>query len=243
MRPAWPLLLLLLGCREPAPLGTTASTATSIDALLACGPGVPVAHRGTSDGWPEPENSLAALERLIAEGVPVAEIDVARAGDGTHFLYHDSEWEESSTCEGAVAGSPLSKVGQCRLERDGRVSSETPPTLDDVLRTAASRIALEIDFKRSADYEAVIRDIREAGMTSSVILIAYSDGQARRLSQLAPDMRVSVPESYRDFDPRRHLRWTDRDRPAGEGPSIAFHPAADFTVSDRAADMDWECGT
>ena len=243
MRACWLLPLLLLSCREPAPLETIASTDTSIDALLACGPGVPVAHRGTSDGWPEPENSLAALERLIRERVPVAEIDVARSSDGTHFLYHDSEWEDDSTCEGDVAASRWDKASQCQLERDGQVSGERPPLLQDVLSTATGRIALEIDFKRSADYETVIRLVRAARMSDSVILIAYSNAQARKLSRLAPDMWVSVPENYPEFDPRRHFRWTDRDAPWERGPSIAFHPAANFTVSDRAAEMDWECGT
>ena len=242
MRLPWCLPLLLLGCREPAPPGTIASTDTPIAALLACAPGVPVAHRGTSDGWPEPENSLAALERLVAEGVPVAEIDVAQSSDGTHFLYHDSEWEEDSTCEGDVAASRWEKASQCQLERDGRVSDERPPLLEDALRTASGRIALEIDFKRSADYETVIRLIRANRMASSVILIAYSDGQARKLSRLAPDMWVSVPETYPEFDARRHLRWTGRNAPWERGPSIAFHPAADFVVSDAAAEMNWACG-
>ena len=241
VRHSWLLPLLLLGCGEPAPLGIISSTDTSIDALFACGPGVPVAHRGTSDGWPEPENSLAALERLIQAQVPVAEVDVARSSDGTHFLYHDSEWEDDSTCEGDVAASRWEKASQCRLEHNGRVSSERPPLLQDVLSIATGRIALEIDFKQSADYETVIRLVRENRMASSVILIAYSNGQARKLSQLAPDMWVSVPENYPEFDARRHLRWTNRDAPWERGPSIAFHPAADFVVSDAAAEMDWEC--
>ena len=243
--------VLLLGCRDTALPPTIApgnaersiatEAPTSIASLIDCGPGVPVAHRATSRNWSEPENSLSSLRRVIAQGIPIAEVDVASTSDGVHFLYHDSEWEEDSTCEGDVATTPFGKLDECRLERDGRVSADTPPRLETALDLARGRIALEIDFKRSADYATVVETIRNAGMAEDVILIAYTDGQARRLRQLAPEMWISTTREGPTLGPRT-LRWWDRDAPGTDTPSIARRPDATFHVSDRAGELDWSCG-
>ena len=237
--------LLFAGCKAAQDGPASLAVPDSVSAALACGQTI-VAHRGTSEDWPEPENSIAALERLIAEGVPMAEIDIASTKDGVHFLYHDGVWEEMSTCTGPVAASTWDDARSCLLKtRSGKLSASTPPRLDDYLAAAAGRVLLEIDFKSSADYATVVDAIRAADMADDVVLIAYTDAQADRLSALAPDMWMSVPKDYTNFDASRHMRWWGGDVPAtsgamSEGHSVAFNAAADIRVSDRADELNWK---
>jgi glycerophosphoryl diester phosphodiesterase len=121
---------------------------------LSClpdGAAMMASHRGISREWDMAENSLAGLERLIADGYRVAEIDLAGTKDGTLFLYHDGVWEEKSTGTGPVAATLTADLDTILLKnRAGEVTSERPPTFAQVLETAKDRLYLEIDFKSSA---------------------------------------------------------------------------------------------
>ena len=181
------------------------------------------AHRGTSKGQGLAENSKAGLQALIDKGIMIAEIDVARTKDGVHFLFHDGVWEGNSTGKGPVSATLWKKAQTYLLDdTEGRVSSETPISLEDYLKAAKDNIYLEVDFKSSANYEAVIKLIRKYDMSDNVILISYSIGQARKLARLAPNMMVSVSVNKED-DLREALStglklhnlaaWTGRNGP------------------------------
>jgi glycerophosphoryl diester phosphodiesterase len=164
---------------------------------LACLPeagALIAAHRGTSKNEGLAENALGSLEALLKAGILITEIDVARLGSGEHILFHDGVWEDKSTGRGALASTRYAQA-QTYLLKDNRggVTSERPPLLAEYLRAAKGRAYVEIDFKSSANYEQVIDLIRAAGMERDVILIAYSKGQAAKLSRLAPKMALSVP--------------------------------------------------
>jgi glycerophosphoryl diester phosphodiesterase len=199
-------LLSLAGCKAAAPdiSATTRPAAVtaiaplpSMKTALSClpdGAAMMASHRGISREWDMAENSLAGLERLIADGYRVAEIDLAGTKDGTLFLYHDGVWEEKSTGTGPVAATLTADLDTILLKnRAGEVTSERPPTFAQVLETAKDRLYLEIDFKSSARFEPVLDAIRAADMADQVVLIAYSPGQTRKLASLAPDMLLSTP--------------------------------------------------
>lgn len=151
------------------------------------------AHRGTAKGTKYPENSMSALRALIKKGYLVAEVDVAGLKDGVHILYHDGVWEEKSTGKGPIASSTWIDTEKILLEdTNGKLSADRPVKLEDYLMAAKGKIYLEIDFKSSSKYEAVINLIRKHDMTKQVILISYSEGQTRKLARLAPDMMLSI---------------------------------------------------
>ena len=181
------------------------------------------AHRGTSRGQGLAENAALGLKSLINNGTLIAEIDVAKTKDGTHLLFHDGVWDDDSTGNGAIASTTWNKA-QSFLLKDtrGKLTSETPIRLKDYLQIAKDNIYLEIDFKSSADYRSVIQMIRKAGMSEKVILISYSEGQARKLAKLAPDMYISVSINH-SGDIKRYTSngvklkniaaWTGRNGP------------------------------
>lgn len=151
------------------------------------------AHRGVSKGEGFAENSGSSLSALIEKGILFAEVDIAGLKDGTHILYHDGVWEEKSTGNGAVPASRWADAEKILLkDTNGNLTADRPIKLKDALALSKDRLYLEIDFKSSAKYGAVINEIRDAGMADRVILIAYSKGQAAKLAKLAPEMAQSV---------------------------------------------------
>jgi glycerophosphoryl diester phosphodiesterase len=130
---------------------------------------------------------------LYEGGIRIAEIDVAQLRSGEHILFHDGVWEEKSSGRGAVAQSTLRDVENYLLnDTEGKITASRPVLFADVLAYARGKLHLEIDFKSSADYGEVIDMVRAAGMTDHVVLISYSEWQARRLASLAPEMYISV---------------------------------------------------
>ena len=151
------------------------------------------AHRGTAKGTKYPENSMSALKALLRKGYLVTEVDVAGLKDGEHILFHDGVWDEKSTGKGPVSSSNWANAEKILLEdTKGKVSADRPVKFEDYLIAAKGRIYIEVDFKSSSKYETVVKLIRKHDMAKHVILITYSEGQARKLTRLAPEMMLSV---------------------------------------------------
>lgn len=194
------LTIFLTGCQDEDIVPQSAANSEvefpSVHRQFACLPdeaAFVAAHRGVSKKKGLAENSKSALEALINAGILFAEVDIVGLKDGTHTLYHDGVWETKTTGSGPVAASEWVKVSTFLLDdTEGELTSDRPIRLTDYLTLAKDRIYLEIDFKSSAKYEVVIDAIRDVGMEDQVILIAYNNGQARRLAELAPNMMVSV---------------------------------------------------
>jgi len=205
--------LILLGCKGPDTATQDMVIDTPVDAIktvhslrrqFTCLPqeaAFVAAHRGVSKGQGYAENSLSSLKALMDHGIMVAEIDVAGLKDGTHILFHDGIWDEKSTGRGSVAASNWGAAQKILLEdTEGKASGDRPVKFSEVLAVAKNRLYLEVDFKSSAKYETVIQMIKDAGMGEQVVLIAYSEGQARKLARLAPDMMVSIGSDIKAYE-------------------------------------------
>ncbi len=185
---------------EPTPVSETITTylpaSIPLRKQLSCVPkeaAFVAAHRGTSKKKDLAENSGSSLKALIDRGILMAEVDVAGLKDGTHILFHDGVWEDKTTGKGVVAATTWDEAKDFLLkDTDGDFSADRLITLTDALNISKDRIYLEIDFKSSAKYGAVIKSIRQADMADQVILIAYSNKQARKLSSMAPEMLLSI---------------------------------------------------
>ncbi len=167
-----------------------------LSALLDCheesGRTLISAHRGgPTPGLPE--NAIETMDAVLAAIPAVMEVDVAQSPDGVHYLMHDRTLDRTTTGEGAVTEVPWSEVEKLSLvDEAGWVTPYSVPTLRAALEWAKGRTVLQIDFKRTADFEVVIDMIRETGNANNVILIAYTIGAASRLNELAPEMLISA---------------------------------------------------
>ncbi len=214
-------------------ISTTGPASISLRKQFACLPkeaAFTAAHRGTSKKSGLAENSAGSLKTLIEHGVLIAEVDVAGLKDGTLVLFHDGVWDEKSTGKGPVASSNWDQVQNfLLLDTEGDFSSDRPVKLSDALSLAKNTLYLEIDFKSSARYEDVIGAVRDAGMSDHVLLIAYNDGQAKKLASLAPEMMLSV--GAKSMEDIKHLEQAGVKREnmavwMGRGPYDAAFIAA-----------------
>ncbi len=177
---------------EPWRLVPPTDLSAMLDCLEAAGQTLISAHRGgATPGLPE--NAIPTMDALLMAAPAMMEVDVAQSRDGVHFLLHDDRLDRTTTGRGEAAAEDWAALSQLRLKDNwGWVTPYAIPTLAEALAWARGRTVLQIDFKRSADYGEVAGLIREAGMASSVILIAYSVEQAAALHRAAPEMLISV---------------------------------------------------
>ena len=198
----------IIGCsasEAPADNGSTtpgASAAWSIDpegdlnAFFECleqeGATLVSAHRGgPAPGYPE--NAVETMEAVLNEAPALMEIDVAASADGVLYLMHDDTLERTTTGAGDADALPWSEIRRLRLEDNNGLETAFAPTqFDAALRWARGRTILQIDFKRSARFEDVVREIKRQDAEDRVILIAYSTAAAEKLHRLIPGAMISL---------------------------------------------------
>ncbi len=93
-----------------------------------------VAHRGAS--FDEPENSLAAFERAIAQGADYVEFDVQASRDGGLVVFHDLLLDRLTPASGPLRSRPLAELRELGI-----------PTLEEVLELTAGRIGVMAELK------------------------------------------------------------------------------------------------
>ncbi|WP_395445959.1 glycerophosphodiester phosphodiesterase family protein [Caulobacter sp. UC70_42] len=130
-----------------------------------------VAHRACHAPAPSrgltsavPENSLAALERCIALGVDVVEVDVRRTQDGALVLMHDAKVDRTTTGKGRVADLTLGELQALRLKAGDQATDSAPPTLSAFLKAARGRILVNLDLKQGspAQVARLVHDVDAA---------------------------------------------------------------------------------
>ena len=183
-----------VSAQEPAgpyKIGTEGDLSARLDCLEEAGATIISAHRGgPSPGLPE--NAIPTMDAVLHALPAMMEIDVAASPDGVHYLMHDRTLDRTTTGTGAVTDVPWKEVAQLRLvDEAGWVTPYRVPTLAGTLAWAKGKTVLQVDFKRTANFETVIAEIRKAEMEQGVILIAYTKAQALKLYELAPDMLIS----------------------------------------------------
>jgi glycerophosphoryl diester phosphodiesterase len=152
------------------------------------------AHRGGAALWPE--NSLLAIRQAIGLGVPLVEVDVHLAADGTLVVIHDATLERTTDGTGAVTALTREALARLRLRGpDGRVTDERLPTLDDVLAVLApspADLLLEIKtpgmpvlYERADGGTRAVAGPRYEGLEARVLAALDARAMMRRTNVLA----------------------------------------------------------
>jgi glycerophosphoryl diester phosphodiesterase len=159
-----------------------------------------VAHRGCHNAvaarglGPAPENSLAALEKCVALGVDLLEIDVRRSADGALVVIHDASVDRTMNGTGNVAAMTLAELRALRLRQNlggggAALTTERIATLEEMLVAARGRILLNLDVK-DAVYAETIDAVRRAGMADQVIVKSNAGPRTHKLATMPPFDRV-----------------------------------------------------
>ena len=111
------------------------------------------AHRGLH-GNGIPENSLAAFEKACEAGYGI-ELDVHLSSDGEVMVFHDDNLKRVCGIDKNISDLTCAQLKAIRLGN----SSQTIPTLDEVLSLVRGRVTLLIEIKSTGKNDALCREV------------------------------------------------------------------------------------
>ncbi len=161
---------------------------------------LPLCHRGYHDaGKGRIENALSAFQAAIAAGYGI-ELDVQRSADDVAVVFHDDDMDRLTAAKGAFRDYSAAELGRMVL----RGSTDTIPTLKQVLAMVAGRAPLLIEIKENWNTmqdtdgileQAVAADL--AGYEGPVAVMAFNPHCIAHMARLAPDVpRGLTTEAY-----------------------------------------------
>jgi glycerophosphoryl diester phosphodiesterase len=172
---------------------------------LAVGTFLRTGHRGARGL--APENTLAAFQRGVAEGVDVLELDVGLSADDEVVVMHDdtvdrtTDWRARHEAPGEVAQLSFAELSELdagyHFTPDGgstfpyRGQGVTVPRLVDVLESFPEHLfTVELKGAPQPHYiPKVIETVRP--FAEQVVLASFSQEILKRVRELAPDLRTS----------------------------------------------------
>lgn len=188
---SWVLTALLLGAFVIDPYAASASPLQFHGALQRDdGIGI-VAHRGAA--VLAPENTLAAFQAAIAQGVDFLETDVQLTADGVPVLMHDAELDRTTNGRGLLAAHTLEQVRA--LDAGSwfapEFAGERIPTLEEfvaLLGPAPTRAFIELKGEWAPEQVGgVIELLRAAQLAHRVVLASFELPVLEAVRQQAPE--------------------------------------------------------
>ncbi|MEU5691014.1 glycerophosphodiester phosphodiesterase family protein [Actinosynnema sp. NPDC020468] len=168
-----------------------------------------VAHRGASTA--EPEHTLAAYQRAIAEGADGLECDVRLTRDGHLVCVHDRTIDRTSDGRGVVSGMTLD---QLKKHDFGRWHGDEPADvleLDTLLSLAADHDRrVFVETKHPVRYGDRVEKALSAALARhrlDVVMMSFSLTAVRRFKTLRPEVPTVL--LFDRLWPERLPGWAD----------------------------------
>lgn len=169
--------------------------------LQSCGEGeVPAsvtitAHRGGANLGNE--NTLSCIERGIASGAELVEIDVHLTKDGHVVVCHDPSVDRTTNGKGMIEDMTLEQVRSFSIkDAEGQETPECIPTLEEVLQLINGRcmLLLEIKLNHKDQYPGISRKaidaVNAAGMHDKTIFQSFNDIILEDVHAIDPSIRL-----------------------------------------------------
>ncbi|MBI2724089.1 MAG: glycerophosphodiester phosphodiesterase [Chloroflexi bacterium] len=136
---------------------------------------VRIAHRG--GGSLAPENSVEGIERSIALGIEMVEVDVRRSRDGHLVLGHDDVLHDAGR---TISASTLAELRRARPQT---------ALLDEALEACGRRARLNIDIKDAGAVEAILDAVRRHDATERCIVSSLEMRPLAEVAARAPSLQ------------------------------------------------------
>lgn len=152
------------------------------------------AHRGASGS--APENTLGALERAVALGADMAEVDLRLTADGRLALIHDATLERTTSGRGRVADHAMAELAQLDAGSwlDAPWRGQRVPELGEALALARGRLRLNLELKPEgrpgAMLDELLRQLARHDMAGQCVVTSFDAGLIDLLKMRAPDVAV-----------------------------------------------------
>lgn len=126
-------------------------------------------HRGDWRNYPE--NSIPAIESIIAMGADIMELDLKLTKDSVLVLSHDATINRCTNGKGLVSDYTYEELMQFSLKRAHGVTIDTlkMPTLRQALETTKDRICVNVD-QGYQFYDMVLEITEELGVTDQILI-------------------------------------------------------------------------
>ena len=155
-----------------------------------------MAHRGAAGA--APENTLASVDRAIADGTDFVEIDVQETADGEVVVIHDSDLKK-------IGGVNL-KIWDATYEQLQSIdigswfapefSGERVPKLEQVLELCRDKAGVNIELKYYGHderlEERVVEIVERAGMESQIVVMSLKYDAVQKMRQLRPEWTIGL---------------------------------------------------
>src|SRR5665213_2047848 len=158
-----------------------------------------IAHRG--DHVEVPENTLAAYENAIKNGVDYVEIDLRTTKDSILVIMHDATVNRMTNGKGKISDLTYAEMRKLEVIDKRKDSTKTypVPNFEEVLQTCRNKICIYLDFK-DASVQQSYNLIKKYGMEKQVIVYINAPFQYEEWRKLVPSMPVmlSLPDSVKN---------------------------------------------
>ena len=157
-----------------------------------------MSHRAHLADWSIPENSVAAVNASIAAGVDCLELDTHITADGVVVVCHDQTINATTNGSGNINNMTLAQIKSYNLkDRNGRVTSEKIPTLEEYLLAARGKIYVNLDYSpRTASTAQVMAVVEKLGMNGQVLYYCNSEEKMEEVLTLNPDAQAYINHSF-----------------------------------------------
>lgn len=152
-------------------------TSTIANMIAGSGKVWVMAHRANTGDKTIPENSISAINACIEAGIDAVEIDTHLTKDGQVVVCHDATINRTTNGTGNIADYTLAEIKQFRLkDRNGTVTNETMPTLEEMLLAGKNKIFFDLDYSpRTASTKQVCDVVQKCEMTDEVLFYTGSN--------------------------------------------------------------------
>jgi glycerophosphoryl diester phosphodiesterase len=141
-------------------------------------------HTGTLTGL---ENTAAAFERALREGLRYLETDVHATADGVLVAFHDVVLDRVTDRRGLIGALTWGEVRRARIG-----GLEPIPRMEDLLTDFPDAL-FNIDAKSDAAVGPLVDLLERTGTTDRVCLASFSDARLRALrDRLGPAATLSL---------------------------------------------------
>ena len=149
-------------------------------------------HRAHTSDRTVPENSVSSVEDAIDSGAEVIECDTHVTSDGVVVVCHDQTINATTDGTGDITKMTYAELQKYNLkDRNGRVTDEKMPTLEEFLKAGRGRIYYNLDYSpRTATSQQVVDIVMKLDMMESVFFYCNSAQKAEEVLGITPKAHV-----------------------------------------------------
>ncbi|MGQ4891629.1 MAG: glycerophosphodiester phosphodiesterase [Candidatus Njordarchaeia archaeon] len=138
-----------------------------------------IGHRGAFSE--APENTMLSFEKAVELGADMIEFDVRMCKSGEIVVIHDAEVDRTSDGSGLVREMTLEELKQLDFGEGEKI-----PTLEEVLKFAKNKIALNIELKEPDIVDKVVALVESYDMVDDVIISSFYHNALVKVKELNP---------------------------------------------------------